>query len=165
MTIFPAERGRRSPEDCPYMWPFCKQPFYATMQPVSVNVTILNPNSALSEVSEVLWVPSEFARTALHLCREHELQCIPRAYSSRPSQPQLGDGQDVLLMHYTLPPRFWPWAGGMGIHISVKPESEGFKGIVSGLLNINVRSIPSGLVSKASLPVRVEVRGPPEREK
>jgi len=90
---------------------------------------------------------------------------MPQVYSSRPAQRRLGHGEDVLLIHYTLPPRFWPWAGGLGLHISVKPESDGFNGIVSGQLNITVRSIPSGLVSKASLPVRLKVRNPPEREK
>ena len=28
--------------DCPYMWPFCEQPLYATAQPLVLNVTVLN---------------------------------------------------------------------------------------------------------------------------
>ncbi len=28
--------------DCPYMWPFCRQPLYANAMPLMFNATVLN---------------------------------------------------------------------------------------------------------------------------
>ncbi len=43
--------------DCPYMWPFCTQPLYATAMPTIVNVTILNGMGVVGEMSAPEFVP------------------------------------------------------------------------------------------------------------
>ncbi|KNC50508.1 uncharacterized protein AMSG_00669 [Thecamonas trahens ATCC 50062] len=48
--------------DCPYMWPYCVTPLYATAQPVIVNVTLLNGMGVHGELlDEPVWETSNCA--------------------------------------------------------------------------------------------------------
>ena len=35
--------------DCPYMWPFCRQPLYASAMPLMFNATVLNGMGLIGE--------------------------------------------------------------------------------------------------------------------
>nr|CAH8860632.1 unnamed protein product [Trichobilharzia regenti] len=37
---------------CPYMWPYCSQPLYATMRPIVINVTILNSMHVIGRIHQ-----------------------------------------------------------------------------------------------------------------
>jgi len=39
--------------DCPYMWPYCKQPLYHSAMPIIVNMTIHNAIAVSSVITEV----------------------------------------------------------------------------------------------------------------
>jgi membrane-bound transcription factor site-1 protease len=39
--------------DCPYMWPYCKQPLYHGAQPIIANVTVLNGMGVVGEVRNI----------------------------------------------------------------------------------------------------------------
>ena len=46
--------------DCPYMWPFCRQPLYANAMPLMFNATVLN---GMGLIGEPCRLPSH---TAVH---------------------------------------------------------------------------------------------------
>eukprot|EP01122_Echinamoeba_exundans_P013063 TRINITY_DN5639_c0_g1_i1.p1 TRINITY_DN5639_c0_g1~~TRINITY_DN5639_c0_g1_i1.p1 ORF type:complete len:950 (+),score=78.82 TRINITY_DN5639_c0_g1_i1:46-2850(+) len=46
--------------NCPYMWPYCKQPIFAGSMPLIFNVTLLNSGSVRSRISShPMWLPAE----------------------------------------------------------------------------------------------------------
>ena len=49
-----------SPADCPYMWPFCRQPLYAGAMLLMFNATILNGMSLTGRLEEApTWTPAD----------------------------------------------------------------------------------------------------------
>jgi membrane-bound transcription factor site-1 protease len=43
--------------DCPYMWPYCNQPFYRHMQPIRANLTVVNGMGIFGNIeAEPIWV-------------------------------------------------------------------------------------------------------------
>jgi len=46
--------------DCPYMWPFCRQPLYAGAMPVMFNATILNGMGLVGRLEAApVWTPAD----------------------------------------------------------------------------------------------------------
>ena len=41
--------------DCPYMWPFCRQPLYAGAMPLMFNATVLNGMGVIGGRFQLLW--------------------------------------------------------------------------------------------------------------
>lgn len=135
VTLFPAALDFT---DCPYMWPYCAQPLFATSQPVVANVTVLNGiGSAARFLGAPLWVPD----------------------------PVPGGGPSPLAVEAVLPPVVWPWAGWMAVAVTVSPAAaaSGFEGVASGVLSVQLETYPEGVVSTVELPVTARVALPPPR--
>lgn len=72
-----------------------------------------------------------------------------------------GSSLDVAIIR---PERFWPWAGGLGLHIAAKVNAtEG--STAEGLLRLRVRSVLEMTHSDIEVPIRVEITAAPPREK
>jgi membrane-bound transcription factor site-1 protease len=96
--------------DCPYFWPFCRQPLYAGAMPVIFNATILNGMGVTGYVKDQpLWQPSE-------------------------------DVGNLLSVHFTYSDVIWPWTGYLALHLQVKDEGSQFSGIISGNIALTVFS-------------------------
>ncbi|KAF8733107.1 hypothetical protein HU200_015474 [Digitaria exilis] len=94
--------------DCPYFWPFCRQPMYAGAMPVIFNATILNGMGVIGYVKDQpLWQPSE-------------------------------DIGNLLSVHFTYSDVIWPWTGYLGLHLQVKDEGSQFSGIISGNVTLTI---------------------------
>ncbi|XAR53342.1 Site-1 protease [Bertholletia excelsa] len=109
-TIFPSILDYT---DCPYSWPFCRQPLYAGAMPVIFNATILNGMGVIGYVeSPPTWHPSD---------EEGNLLSIRFTYS------------DVI----------WPWTGYLAIHMQIKEEGAQFSGVIEGNVSLTVYSPPA----------------------
>ncbi|KAL6606697.1 hypothetical protein ACP70R_042350 [Stipagrostis hirtigluma subsp. patula] len=96
--------------DCPYFWPFCRQPLYAGAMPVIFNATILNGMGVIGYVKDQpLWQPS-------------------------------GDVGNLLNVHFTYSDVIWPWTGYLALHLQVKDEGSQFAGIISGNVTLTIYS-------------------------
>ncbi|XP_066369051.1 subtilisin-like protease SBT6.1 [Miscanthus floridulus] len=94
--------------DCPYFWPFCRQPMYAGAMPVIFNATILNGMGVIGYVKDQpLWQPSE-------------------------------DIGNLLSVHFTYSDVIWPWTGYLALHLQVKDEGSQFSGIISGNVTLTI---------------------------
>lgn len=96
--------------DCPYFWPFCRQPLYAGAMPVVFNTTILNGMGVIGYVKDPpVWQPSE-------------------------------DVGNLLSIHFTYSDVIWPWTGYLALHMQVKDEGSQFSGIISGNVTLSIYS-------------------------
>uniref|UniRef100_J3MBK0 Uncharacterized protein n=1 Tax=Oryza brachyantha TaxID=4533 RepID=J3MBK0_ORYBR len=96
--------------DCPYFWPFCRQPLYAGAMPVVFNATILNGMGVIGYVKDPpVWQPSE-------------------------------DVGNLLSVHFTYSDVIWPWTGYLALHLQVKDEGYQFSGIISGNVTLSIYS-------------------------
>jgi membrane-bound transcription factor site-1 protease len=117
-SLFPAELDIRE-SNCPYMWPYCKQPIYARGRPTIANVTILNGMGVVGYVSEEpVWVPS------------------PGAVNGSLLQVRFEWSQEI-----------WPWAGYLAVFIEVAQTpttlAEGWAGATAeGHVQLTVASPP-----------------------
>ncbi|XP_055808006.1 subtilisin-like protease SBT6.1 [Solanum dulcamara] len=99
--------------DCPYSWPFCRQPLYAGAMPVIFNATILNGMGVVGYVeSPPTWHPSN---------HEGNLLSIRFTYS------------DVI----------WPWCGYLALHIQIKEEGAQFSEEIEGNITVKIYSPPA----------------------
>ena len=126
--------------DCPYMWPYCTQPAFATAQPLIVNLTLLNSQSVTSWLA-----PGQ----------------PPRFAADPPTD-------DVLDVQFEAPRSFWPWSGWIAMHVRVRERSAAGDGgaegrVASGTVHIVVAS-SSGELSHIAVPLRVRVQAPPPRK-
>ncbi|KAL5106578.1 hypothetical protein TcWFU_001330 [Taenia crassiceps] len=129
--------------ECPYFWPYCSQPLYASGLPVIVNVTIINSMGVYGRVVD---------RPVFH--------------------PRLnGDGGGVLLdIGVTFSRHLWPWTGYLALHISVRdtPEAATFRGLAEGWISLKVESHDSTtqttLSTELKLPLRIPIIPTPKRE-
>lgn len=130
---------------CPYMWPFCSQALYATGQPISINVTILNGMAVTGRVSKAPeWIPSS-ASASLDVLRV-----------------SLNSHSQVI----------WPWTGYLAVDLQVNPSEtyRDFSGIIEGVIRMTISS-PSRLgkgktqESTLQLPLRVNIMPTPERSR
>ncbi|KAL9154330.1 hypothetical protein ABFS82_10G107300 [Erythranthe guttata] len=124
--------------DCPYSWPFCRQPLYAGAMPVIFNVTILNGMGVIGYVENPpVWIPSN---------EEGNLVSIHFNYS------------DVI----------WPWTGYLALYMQIKDEGVNFSGEIQGNVTFNVYSPPaegekSGRKSSCILRLKLKVIPTPQR--
>ncbi|KAI8023194.1 Subtilisin-like protease SBT6.1 [Camellia lanceoleosa] len=109
-TIFPSILDYT---DCPYSWPFCRQPLYAGAMPVIFNATILNGMGVIGYVeSPPTWHPSD-------------------------------EEGNLLSVHFTYSEVIWPWTGYLALHMQIKDEGAQFSGQIEGNITLNVYSPPA----------------------
>ncbi|GAB2219758.1 hypothetical protein Drorol1_Dr00007395 [Drosera rotundifolia] len=126
--------------DCPYSWPFCRQPLYAGAMPVIFNATILNGMGVTGYVDgPPTWHPSN------------------------------EDG-NLLSIHFTHSGIIWPWTGYLGLHMQIKEEGSQFLGLIEGNVTVKVYSPPAPgekavRTSTCVLQLRLNVIPTPPRSK
>ncbi|KAK2985316.1 hypothetical protein RJ640_024312, partial [Escallonia rubra] len=99
--------------DCPYSWPFCRQPLYAGAMPVIFNTTILNGMGVIGHVeSPPTWHPSD-------------------------------EEGNLLSIHFTYSDVIWPWTGYLALHMQIKEEGALFSGEIEGNVTLRVFSPPT----------------------
>lgn len=109
-SIFP---GVLDYTDCPYAWPFCRQPLYAGAMPVIFNTTILNGMGVIGYVeSQPTWHPSD-------------------------------EEGNLLSIHFTYSTVIWPWTGYLALHMQIKEEGAQFSGDIEGNVTVTVKSPPA----------------------
>lgn len=96
--------------DCPYSWPFCRQPLYAGSMPIIFNATILNGMGVIGYVEDMpTWQPSS----------------------------EVGN---LLSIHFAYSDVIWPWTGFLALHMQIKDEGAQFSGYIEGDVIVKVRS-------------------------
>ncbi|GKV06606.1 hypothetical protein SLEP1_g18479 [Rubroshorea leprosula] len=99
--------------DCPYSWPFCRQPLYAGAMPVIFNATILNGMGVIGYIkSPPTWHPSD-------------------------------EEGNLLSIHFTYSEVIWPWTGYLALHMQIKEEGVHFSGEIEGNVTVTVFSPPA----------------------
>ncbi|XP_062090783.1 subtilisin-like protease SBT6.1 [Humulus lupulus] len=99
--------------DCPYSWPFCRQPLYAGAMPVIFNTTILNGMGVTGYIeSSPTWHPYD-------------------------------EEGNLLSIHFTYSEVIWPWTGYLALHIQIKEEGTQFSGDIEGNVTFRVFSPPA----------------------
>lgn len=126
--------------DCPYSWPFCRQPLYAGAMPVIFNATILNGMGVIGYVD------------------------------GSPSWHPLNEDGNLLNIHVTYSEVIWPWTGYLALHMQIKEEGAQFSGVIEGNVTVKVYSPPSSgekavRTSTCVLQLRLKVIPTPPRSK
>ncbi|XP_044464197.1 subtilisin-like protease SBT6.1 isoform X1 [Mangifera indica] len=109
-SIFPSILDYK---DCPYSWPFCRQPLYAGAMPVIFNATILNGMGVIGFVE------------------------------SPPTWHPLDEEGSLLNIRFTYSEVIWPWTGYLALHMQIKEEGAQFSGEIEGNVTVRVYSPPS----------------------
>ncbi|GAA50303.1 membrane-bound transcription factor site-1 protease [Clonorchis sinensis] len=132
--------------ECPYMWPYCSQPFYHTMQPVVVNLTILN---SMAVSGHIVGAP------------------VYHPYSDR--------NGNRLRVGFTYNKHLWPWSGYLAVHFEVASElndsvpSDRFSGLAEGYITLTVESedelTKTTLWTNLTVPVRAQIIPTPNRSR
>ncbi|XP_065848954.1 subtilisin-like protease SBT6.1 isoform X2 [Euphorbia lathyris] len=99
--------------DCPYSWPFCRQPLYAGAMPVMFNATILNGMGVIGYIK------------------------------SPPTWHPLNEDGNLLNIRFTYSDIIWPWTGYLALHMQIKEEGTQFSGEIEGNVTITVYSPPA----------------------
>lgn len=126
--------------DCPYSWPFCRQPLYAGAMPVIFNASILNGMGVIGYVeSPPIWHPFE----------------------------EVGN---LLSIHFTYSEVIWPWTGYLAIYMQIKEEGAQFSGNIEGNVTLRVSSPPAQgenrpRISTCVLQLKLKVVPTPPRAK
>nr|AUS89414.1 SITE-1 protease [Sesuvium portulacastrum] len=126
--------------DCPYSWPFCRQPLYAGAMPVIFNATILNGMGVIGYVDgPPIWHPSN-------------------------------EEGNLLNIHFTYSEVIWPWTGYLALHMQIKEEGAQFFGVIEGNVTVKVYSPPAQgekvlRTSMCVLHLRLKVVPTPPRSK
>ncbi|GMI83949.1 SITE-1 protease, SITE-1 PROTEASE [Hibiscus trionum] len=99
--------------DCPYSWPFCRQPLYAGAMPVIFNATVLNGMGVIGYVqSPPTWHPSN-------------------------------EEGNLLSVRFTYSEIIWPWTGYLALHMQIKEEGAHFSGVIEGNVTVRIYSPPA----------------------
>jgi membrane-bound transcription factor site-1 protease len=132
--------------DCPYMWPYCAQPIFAGARPIIANITVMNGLGMTG------WLEG-------------------------PPRWEPAANGELLDVSVSWPETMWPWSGWLGVRIKVADEhpqstkrAREFDGVAEGVVTLTVVSHPvlgSTVLQKTklSLPLRVKIVKPPQREK
>ncbi|CAN7005779.1 unnamed protein product [Brassica rapa subsp. trilocularis] len=99
--------------DCPYSWPFCRQPLYAGAMPVIFNTTILNGMGVIGYIE------------------------------GPPTWHAANEEGNLLSIHFKYPDVIWPWTGYLAIHMQIKEEGAQFTGEIEGNVTVKVYSPPA----------------------
>mmetsp|Transcript_1171 Transcript_1171/g.3431 ORF Transcript_1171/g.3431 Transcript_1171/m.3431 type:complete len:1157 (-) Transcript_1171:13-3483(-) len=125
---------------CPYMWPLCKQPLYASALPVMLNMTVLNGMGVTGRIAtEPKWLPDASG---------------------------VGKHVDIQFSYSSV---LWPWSGYLALYITVRPSGATARGTASGRIELTVTSPPapgesSPRVSTVVVPFKANVIPTPPRE-
>lgn len=77
-----------------------------------------------------------------------------------------GKNAEYLKVMVTPPRRFWPWAAGMGIHLSAVAREIPQEGVTAdGVLRVRVASVHKRWYSDIALPIRADIVPKPPRER
>uniref|UniRef100_A0A915Q197 Peptidase S8/S53 domain-containing protein n=1 Tax=Setaria digitata TaxID=48799 RepID=A0A915Q197_9BILA len=115
--------------ECPYMWPYCSQPLYASALPTIINVTIVNGMGVSGRiVEEPVW---------------------------EPLMDERGDLLNISIMYSDL---LWPWSGYMAVAINVVPSGYNYDGTASGKITVTVVSEERGKQKHSSAQFLIRVR-------
>lgn len=109
-SIFP---GVLDTTDCPYSWPFCRQPLYAGAMPVIFNATILNGMGVVGYVE------------------------------TPPTWHPFKEEGNLVSIHFTYSDVIWPWTGYLALHMQIKEEGSHFSGVIEGNVTVTVYSPPA----------------------
>ncbi|XP_010420778.1 PREDICTED: subtilisin-like protease SBT6.1 isoform X2 [Camelina sativa] len=126
--------------DCPYSWPFCRQPLYAGAMPVIFNTTILNGMGVIGYIeSPPTWHPAN-------------------------------EEGNLLSIHFKYPDIIWPWTGYLALHMQIKEEGAQFAGEIEGNVTLKIYSPASPgesgpRRSTCSLQLKLKVIPTPPRAK
>ncbi|KAJ7973865.1 Subtilisin-like protease SBT6.1 [Quillaja saponaria] len=126
--------------DCPYSWPFCRQPLYAGAMPVIFNTTILNGMGVIGYVEgPPTWLPSD-------------------------------EEGNLLSIHFTYSEVIWPWTGYLALYIQIREEGAQFSGDIEGNVTLRVHSPPAQgekdpQISTCVLQLKLKVVPTPPRSK
>lgn len=132
--------------ECPYAWPFCRQPLYADAMPVMFNATILNGMGVVGQLEgSPEWKPAD-------------------------------QGGEYLDVQFEWSPVLWPWSGYLAVYLRVRSEGSTFHGTAQGEVSFTVLSPPSSSSltegetsgpqrTEISLPIKAEIIPTPTREK
>jgi len=119
-----------TPEGCPYLWPLCEQPLYATQIPVLVNVTVLNGLAVSSSfVKAPEWTITSVRRDPKSAAEERSqpnqiMQSAIEQYANDPElQLPVNFGQSLLKLSFSYPEQIWPYAGYLGVHFEIDAEA------------------------------------------
>lgn len=96
--------------DCPYSWPFCRQPLYAGAMPVIFNATILNGMGVIGYIE------------------------------TPPTWHPFNEVGNLLSIHFTYSDVIWPWTGFLAVHMQIKEEGAQYTGIIEGNVTFQVYS-------------------------
>uniref|UniRef100_A0A161ZMS6 Uncharacterized protein n=1 Tax=Daucus carota subsp. sativus TaxID=79200 RepID=A0A161ZMS6_DAUCS len=99
--------------DCPYTWPFCRQPLYAGAMPVIFNTTILNGMGVIGYVE------------------------------NPPTWHPFSEEGNLVSIHFTYSDVIWPWTGYLALHMQIKEEGSHFSGVIEGNVTVKIHSPPA----------------------
>ncbi|KAK9806804.1 hypothetical protein WJX72_003461 [[Myrmecia] bisecta] len=136
-SIVPA---RLSFQDCPFMWPFCRQPLYANALPTMFNATVLNGMG------------------------------LTGTFSEEPVFKATDEGGKLLDIRFEHSDVLWPWSGFLALYIRVMPEGASYEGVASGEVTFTISSPPARgeagpRTSQVTLPITMQVIPTPPRAK
>ncbi|CAL5228891.1 g12106 [Coccomyxa viridis] len=126
--------------DCPYMWPFCRQPLYANAMPLMFNATVLNGMGLIGTFAE------------------------------EPIFTSTNEGGRFLDVRFERSLQLWPWSGFLALYIRVTQEGAEFQGIAKGEVSFVVESAPvrgekQPRRTSVKLPITLEIIPTPPRDK
>ncbi|CAI5487675.1 unnamed protein product [Closterium sp. Naga37s-1] len=121
--------------DCPYAWPWCRQPLFASALPLIINVTLLNGMGVTGWLAAPpVWVPTEVNLTSTATdgtatdgstaTDGGSLNTSATSNSSSTSPPF----HRVLHVRFSYPAVLWPWSGNLGIYLRVHPAARHLNG-------------------------------------
>lgn len=123
-----------------YMFPYSTQSIFYTMQPMIVNVTILNGIAVTGRVAEVQWYPYQ------------------------------NENGNLLNVSISYSKVLWPWSGWISFHITVNEYGQNFEGQALGHVSVTVESpSPTNPAEKinstVSFSIRCKIIPKPPRQK
>ncbi|VDK82699.1 unnamed protein product, partial [Onchocerca ochengi] len=131
--------------ECPYMWPYCSQPIYASAIPTIINLINSIPNRKVTIING--------------------MGVSGRIMEEPIWEPFLDENGDLLNVSIMYSDLLWPWSGYMAIAISVMPNGVNYDGTASGRITVTVMSEERGgqKYSTAVFLIRVRIIPTPPR--
>ncbi|CAI7841397.1 unnamed protein product, partial [Closterium sp. NIES-54] len=169
--------------DCPYAWPWCRQPLFASALPLIINATVLNGMGVTGWLAAPpVWVPTEVNLTSTAAAAEGNLSSAAEAEAeaagangffvnasaSNSSSSAAPPPHRVLHVRFSYPAVLWPWSGNLGIYLRVHPAARHLNGTIAGAIHFTVVSPPgpnesAPRTTNCSLPLRVAIMPTPPR--
>ncbi|CAI5469904.1 unnamed protein product [Closterium sp. Yama58-4] len=115
--------------DCPYSWPWCCQPLFASSLPLIINATVLNGMGVTGWLAAPpVWVPTEVNLTSTatdggSAADGGSVNMSTANSSSASSSSASPPPHRVLHVRFSYPAVLWPWSGNLGIYLRVHPAA------------------------------------------